>query len=191
MDVRPLEPFTDVLVIEPEVHADDRGFFLETWHRERYSDAGVSRTFVQDNHSRSRRDVLRGLHFQHPRPQGKLVQVPRGEVFDVVVDVRIASPTFGQWAGCHLSEDNHCQLWVPEGFAHGFVALSDPADFHYKCTDVYVPESERTLRWNDPTVDVDWPVQAPVVSEKDSAGSSLEELRARGHLPEAGSVFPE
>lgn len=185
MDVRRLPPFRDVLVIEPDVYGDDRGFFLETWQRDRYAEAGVGGPFVQDNHSRSARGVLRGLHFQMPRPQGKLVQVLRGEVFDVAVDVRIGSPTFGRWAGCRLSDDDHHQMWVPEGFAHGFLALSDRADFHYKCTDFYAPEAERTLRWDDPDVGVDWPIDGPVVSEKDAGGASLEELQRAGHLPEA------
>lgn len=185
MDVRPLAPLPEVLLIEPEVHADGRGYFLETWQRERYADAGVDVTFVQDNHSRSRPDVLRGLHFQHPRAQGKLIQVLRGEVYDVVVDVRVDSPTFGRWSGRVLSEENHRQLWVPEGFAHGFVALDEGAAVHYKCTDFYAPGTEHTLRWDDPRVDIDWPVDDPVLSEKDAAGDSLEALREAGALPGA------
>ena len=180
--MRPLEPFADVLVIEPEVYRDDRGYFLETWQRDRYAEAGVSGTFVQDNLSRSRRGVLRGLHFQKPRPQGKLVQVLRGAVFDVVVDVRVGSPTFGRWGGDRLSDEGRRQLWVPEGFAHCFVTLSDRADFHYKCTEFYAPGAEHTLRWDDPDVGIDWPVREPVVSEKDAAGDSLEALREAGHL---------
>lgn len=185
MDVRPLDSLPEVLLIEPEVHHDGRGYFLETWQREGYADAGVAVSFVQDNHSRSRPGVLRGLHFQHPRPQGKLIQVLRGEVFDVVVDVRVGSPTFGRWSGRLLSEDNHRQLWVPEGFAHGFVALGKVADVHYKCTEFYVPDSEHTLRWDDPRVDIDWPVDDPVLSEKDAAAASLEALGEAGVLPAA------
>lgn len=186
MQVRPLEPFADVLVIEPEPHRDDRGFLVETWQRERYAEAGLDRPFVQDNHSRSRQNVLRGLHFQHPRPQGKLVQALRGEVFDVVVDVRVGAPTFGRWAGRRLSDETRCQLWVPEGFAHGFVAMSQAADVHYKCTDFYAPEAQHTLRWDDAAVDVEWPVDDPILSERDAAGRTLEALREAGHLPRSG-----
>lgn len=184
MEVRPVEPFTDVLLVEPEVHRDGRGFFLETWQRGRYAEAGIQGPFVQDNHSRSRRGVLRGLHFQHPRGQGKLVRVSRGEVFDVVVDVRVGSPTYGRWAGRRLSEEGHRQLWVPEGFAHGFVALSEMADFCYKCTEFHAPGAERVLRWDDPSVGVDWPVADPVLSERDASADSLEVLRDAEHLPE-------
>lgn len=190
MDIQPVGPFSDVLLIEPEVYGDERGYFLETWQRERYTAAGIDGEFAQDNHSRSRRNVLRGLHFQHPRAQGKLVQVLRGEVFDVSVDVRVGSPTFGEWAGCRLSDDDHRQLWVPEGFAHGFVALSEVADFHYKCTDLYAPEAEHTLRWDDPSIDVDWPVEDPVLSEKDAAGNSLDVLQNDGRLPSLEQAEP-
>lgn len=182
MDTRPLEPFSNVLVIEPEVYRDDRGLFLETWQRDRYASAGIDRSFVQDNHSRSRRGVLRGLHFQNPRAQGKLVQVLHGDAFDVAVDLRLDSPTFGQWAGRRLSGDGLHQLWVPEGFAHGFVALSERVDFHYKCTDFYAPEAEHTLRWDDPEVAVEWPIEDPVVSNKDAAGERLQALRDAGCL---------
>lgn len=182
MDVRPLEPFSDALMIQPDVYRDERGFFLETWQRDRYAAAGVVGPFVQDNHSRSRRGVLRGVHFQQPRPQGKLVEVLRGEVFDVAVDVRIGSPTFGRWGAARLSGSNHRQLWVPEGFAHGFVTLSERADFYYKCTEFYAPGAEHTLCWNDPDVGIDWPLDEPVVSDKDADGETLTALKRAGNL---------
>lgn len=163
----------DVLLIEPVVRADERGFFLETWHEGRYRDAGVGPGFVQDNHSRSVQGVLRGLHYQIAHPQGKLVRVTVGEVYDVAVDLRRSSPTFGRWVGVVLSEENHRQLWVPPGFAHGFYTLSATADLLYKCTDYYAPEHDRTLRWDDPTVGIAWPLregQPPLLSPKDAAG---------------------
>ena len=166
-----------VLVIEPRVFGDARGYFKETWQRARYDSADVAAEFVQDNLSRSRQGTLRGLHFQLRRPQGKLVQVFRGEVFDVAVDVRRGSPTFGRWDGIVLSETNHRQLYVPPGFAHGFCVLSETADLFYKCTDYYDPQDERTLLWNDPAVAVEWPLAgAPVLSEKDQRGSPLDKL---------------
>ena len=162
-----------VLIIEPRVFGDERGFFLETFSTERYLAHGIG-PFVQDNWSRSRRGVLRGLHYQLQQTQGKLVQVMRGEIFDVAVDLRRSSPTFGRWAGATLSEQNKRQFWVPPGFAHGFVVLSDEADFVYKCTDYYAPAHERTLMWNDPAVGIKWPVEIePQLSEKDAAGSPL------------------
>ena len=165
----------DVLVIEPKVFGDARGFFFESFNARAFRDAtGLDETFVQDNHSRSARGVLRGLHYQIRQPQGKLVRVVRGAVFDVAVDLRRASPTFGRWAGVELSEDNHRQLWVPPGFAHGFVVLTESADFLYKTTDYYAPEHERCLKWDDPAVGVDWPLDAePALSAKDRDGQAL------------------
>lgn len=158
-----------VLLIEPRVFGDARGFFLERYHAERYAEAGIEAAFVQDNHSRSERGILRGLHFQIQHPQGKLVEVVQGEVYDVAVDVRPGSATFGQWTGVTLSAENHRQLWVPPGFAHGFVVVSETADFLYKCTDVYHPEDEGGIIWNDPDLGIDWPVPVPRLSEKDAA----------------------
>ena len=172
-------PLAGLLVIEPKVFGDERGFFIETWQRERYREAGIDGEFVQDNHSRSRQGILRGLHYQIRRPQGKLVRVTAGEVFDVAVDLRQSSPTFGQWYGTTLSESNHWQMWVPPGFAHGFYVLSETADFQYKCTDYYAPELERTLRWDDPTIGIDWPLVAgsePQLSDKDRDGAELEQV---------------
>ncbi|NJN46273.1 MAG: dTDP-4-dehydrorhamnose 3,5-epimerase [Candidatus Competibacteraceae bacterium] len=155
-----------VLILEPRVFGDHRGFFLETYHRARYQQAGVAETFVQDNHSRSRRGVLRGLHYQLVQPQGKLVAVTRGTVFDVAVDIRRGSPTFGRWAGVTLDDDNHRQFYVPPGFAHGFCVLSDEADFVYKCTDYYHPDSEHGIAWNDPAIGIAWPELDFTLSEK-------------------------
>lgn len=167
----------DVVIIEPKVFGDHRGFFLETFQADRYRElAGINLEFVQDNHSRSSKGVLRGLHFQKSKPQGKLVRVVRGEVFDVAVDIRKDSPTFGKWAGVILSEENKKQFWVPPGLAHGFVTLSDTADFEYKCTDYYDPSDEGCLIWNDPNIGIKWPLNAPLLSEKDAVGSSFEEL---------------
>jgi dTDP-4-dehydrorhamnose 3,5-epimerase len=165
----------DVLRVEPTVYGDDRGFFLETWHAARYAELGLAAGFVQDNHSRSAGGVLRGLHYQIGRPQGKLVRVVSGEVFDVAVDLRRSSPTFGRWVGETLSAASHRQLWVPPGFAHGFYVTSDSADLMYKCTDYYAPEHECTLRWDDPALGIEWPLRggAPALSAKDSAGLAL------------------
>ena len=166
-----------VLVFEPDSHGDDRGFFLETFHVDRYREhIGVSHTFVQDNHSRSSRGVLRGLHAQREHPQGKLVRVSRGEVFDVAVDIDPKSPTFGQWVGERLSDSNHRQLWIPPGYAHGFVVLSETADFEYKCTDYYHPADEIGVRWDDPDIGIDWPISDPVLSAKDAALPRLREF---------------
>jgi len=149
----------EVLILEPKVFGDSRGFFFESFNQQVFNDAiGQDVQFVQDNHSRSAKGVLRGLHYQIQQPQGKLVRVVRGAVYDVAVDLRKSSPTFGQWAGAELSEDNHRQLWVPAGFAHGFVVLSDTADFLYKTTDYYAPEFERCIAWNDADIDIDWPI---------------------------------
>lgn len=146
----------DVKLIKPRVFGDERGFFMETWNEQAFKEAGIDATFVQDNHSRSVKNTLRGLHYQIEQPQGKLVRVTRGEVFDVAVDLRKSSPTFGQWVGEYLSEENNYQLWVPPGFAHGFLVTSATADFQYKCTDFYAPEYERSIRWNDPTLSINW-----------------------------------
>ena len=167
-----------VRVIEPDVYTDDRGAFLETWNARDYGKHGLDVTFVQDNLSRSKKHVLRGLHFQNPRPQGKLVSVMKGEVYDVVVDVRSDSDTFGEWEGMVLSAENARQLYVPEGFAHGFVVTSDEALFHYKCTDFYHPETEGVIRWNDPALGIEWPVDDPIVSERDREAPLMESLPA-------------
>ncbi len=168
----------DVKIIEPKVFGDERGFFLETFQARRYQEnAGINLTFVQDNYSRSTKGVLRGLHFQKNKAQGKLVRVVRGEVFDVAVDIRTNSPTFGRWVSVILSEENKRQFWVPPGFAHGFVVLSDSADFEYKCTDYYDPSDEGCLIWNDPTLAITWPLDKPVLSAKDQAGLRFDEFK--------------
>jgi dTDP-4-dehydrorhamnose 3,5-epimerase len=168
----------DCVIIEPNVFGDERGFFLETFHTYRYADlAGISLPFVQDNHSRSSKGVLRGLHFQKTKPQGKLVRVVRGEVYDVAVDIREDSSTFGHWEGVTLSEDNKKQFWVPPGFAHGFVVLSDVADFEYKCTDYYDSADEGSIFWNDPDLGINWPVADPVLSDKDINANKLVDLQ--------------
>jgi len=165
----------EVLLVEPRVFGDPRGFFFETFHAERYVAAGINGPFVQDNLSRSTKGTLRGLHFQEPRAQGKLVQVFRGAVWDVAVDVRKGSPHFGAWVGVELSEENRRQLWIPPGFAHGFCVLSDVADFFYKCTDLYAPECQRAVRWDDPDLAIRWQVQSPLISPRDQAAPSLAE----------------
>lgn len=168
----------DCVIIEPKVFGDERGFFLETFQADRYADlASISLPFVQDNHSRSSRGVLRGLHFQKTKPQGKLVRVVRGEVYDVAVDIRQGSPTYGQWEAVILSEENKTQFWVPPGFAHGFVVLSETADFEYKCTDYYDPSDEGSLLWNDPGLNIPWPIDNPKLSEKDANASLLADLK--------------
>ena len=166
---------TGVILIEPRVFRDDRGYFLESFQRERYAEAGIALEFVQDNHSYSSRGTLRGLHAQNRKPQGKLVRVVEGEVFDVAVDVRPESDTFGQWVGVTLSADNFYQLYIPPGLAHGFCVLSDVAQFEYKCTDYYDPDGEVSIRWDDPDIAIDWPIKAPVLSAKDADGVSLAE----------------
>lgn len=165
----------EVVLFEPQVFGDERGFFFESFNQRQFEQAvGRSVHFVQDNHSRSARQVLRGLHYQISQPQGKLVRVVQGEVFDVAVDIRRSSPTFGRWVGVHLSADNHHQLWVPEGFAHGFLVLSESAEFLYKTTDFYAPEHERCIIWNDPELGIEWPMEGePVLSAKDSLGVAL------------------
>jgi dTDP-4-dehydrorhamnose 3,5-epimerase len=166
----------DLLIIEPEVFGDARGFFMESFNQKIFNQiTGLDVQFVQDNHSRSAKGVLRGLHYQIQQPQGKLVRTVRGAVFDVAVDIRKSSPAFGQWFGATLTEDNHLQLWVPAGFAHGFVVLSDTADVLYKTTDYYAPSFERCIRWNDPEIGIEWPHPGePQLSAKDSAAVSLE-----------------
>jgi len=167
----------DCLIIEPKVFGDERGFFMETFQSQNYLDmVGIKLPFVQDNHSRSTKGVLRGLHFQRAQPQGKLVRVSRGKVYDVAVDIRPRSKTFGQWEGIILSEENKRQLWVPPGFAHGFQVLSKIVDFEYKCTDYYAPLDEQTILWSDPTLNIQWPITNPKVSEKDSHGQMFSDL---------------
>ena len=168
----------DCVIIQPKVHGDERGFFLETFQANRYSEmAGISSSFVQDNYSRSSKDVLRGLHFQKKKPQGKLVRVVKGEVFDVAVDIRKDSSTFGQWDSFILSEENKSQLWVPPGFAHGFLVLSDIADFEYKCTDYYDPSDEGSIIWNDNDLKISWPTDNPKLSKKDMNSMTLADLK--------------
>lgn len=164
----------EVLIIEPRVFGDARGFFMETWNARTFAEAGLDLQFVQDNHSRSAAGTLRGLHYQIRHPQGKLVRVTVGEVFDVAVDLRRGSATFGRWVGERLSAENKRMLWVPPGFAHGFLVFSEAAEFQYKCTDFYAPEHERCIRWDDPDLAIDWPLpggRVPLVSEKDAAGA--------------------
>ena len=176
-------PIAGVKVIEPKSFGDARGFFLETFSAQRYRDAGIDAVFVQDNHSRSRKGVLRGLHYQLQHPQGKLVSVTRGEVLDIAVDIRVGSPTFGQWYGALLNDENHHQMYIPPGLAHGFVVLSDIVDFIYKCTDYYHPEDEKGLLWNDPAIGVDWQIDEQLLSEKDRHNKTLAELQAANDLP--------
>jgi len=166
-----------VFLLEPKVHGDARGFFMESYNERDFRAAlGFAPAFVQDNHSRSVKGVLRGMHYQIGRPQGKLVRVAKGCVFDVAVDLRKSSPTLGKWTGAELSDGNHRQIWIPPGFAHGFCVLSDTADFLYKTTDYYAPEQERCLLWNDPAVGIEWPIDfAPLLSEKDKRGLSLDQ----------------
>lgn len=175
MKILPTE-IEGALIIEPKVFGDSRGFFMETHHRDRYRDAGIQREFVQDNLSFSVRGTLRGLHFQVRRPQAKLVMALTGEVFDVAVDIRPGSPTFGKWAGVHLSGENHRQFYVPEGFAHGFCVLSETAHFLYKCSDFYAPEDEGGILWSDPEIGIEWPVKDPIISEKDKSLPPLADL---------------
>lgn len=163
----------DVKIVEPKVFGDDRGFFMETWNDRVFREAGIDFSFVQDNHSRSKKNTLRGLHYQTKNPQGKLVRVTQGEVYDVAVDLRKSSSTFGQWVGEYLSEMNKRMLWVPPGFAHGFLVTSEIADFQYKCTDFYAPEYEECVIWNDPKLNISWPISDErmlLISSKDSVG---------------------
>lgn len=165
-----------VILVEPDVHGDDRGFFLETYHAKKYAEGGITEVFVQDNHSRSRRGILRGLHLQLKHPQGKLVRAVEGEVFDVAVDVRRGSSHFGRWLGVTLSAENFRQLYVPPGFAHGFLVTSEAAQFEYKCTDLYHPEDELSLAWNDPAIGIAWPNANPALSQKDADAGTLAAL---------------
>lgn len=169
-------PIEGVLLVKPDVWGDARGYFVETWQQERYAAAGIGLPFVQDNHSMSRYGTLRGLHFQKTRPQGKLVYVSLGRVFDVAVDIRRGSPTFGQWYGVELTQENQWQLWIAPGLAHGFAVTSEIAHFHYKCTDFYCPGDEGAIRWNDPDINVAWPVRDPVLSGKDKAAPLFADL---------------
>lgn len=173
-----------VLIIEPDVFGDSRGFFQETWQKQRYASIGIEEPFVQDNLSFSTRGVLRGLHFQNPHSQGKLVSVIQGEVFDVAVDIRRGSPTFGQWTGVNLSGENHRQFWISPGFAHGFCVVSETAYFTYKCTDIYTPTAERGIRWDDPALGIDWPLKPTSLSAKDQIYPKLAEF-----APEELPVF--
>jgi len=179
----------DVKLIEPKVFGDERGFFMETWNEHAFREAGINATFVQDNHSRSVKNTLRGLHYQIKQPQGKLVRVTRGEVFDVAVDLRTQSPTFGQCVGEYLSEDNNRVLWVPPGFAHGFLVTSETADFQYKCTDFYAPEYERTVHWADKELMIAWPLEEgvePITSGKD--GQAVSFTQAERYEQEGGWI---
>ena len=179
MIVTPTDTLPDVLIIEPRVFRDDRGFFVETYHAPRYRAAGIDADFVQDNHSRSVRGTLRGLHWQTaPHPQAKLVRVLDGEILDVAVDIRAESPTFGRWASVTLSADNFRQLFIPAGFAHGFLVVSERADIEYKCTDVYDPASERGLMWDDPELGIEWPTAAPILSARDQGHPPFAAWRA-------------
>lgn len=173
-------PLPGVLIIEPRVFGDERGFFLESWNAAAFAAAGLDLAFVQDNHSRSQKGVLRGMHFQNPGPQGKLVRVVRGAVFDAVVDLRRSSPTYGKWTGVVLSAENKRLFWVPEGFAHGFLTLEDDTDFLYKCTSAYLPANEHSLAWNDPAVSIEWPLDGivPRLSAKDQQGLALADVPA-------------
>lgn len=166
----------DVVLIEPDVYGDERGFFMETYHRDKFIEAGITADFVQDNHSKSKRGILRGLHYQIEQPQGKLVRVVAGEVFDVAVDLRRSSPSFGQWVGEYLSAEDKKMLWIPPGFAHGFYVTSESAEFVYKCTELYAPEHERSLYWNDSSLNISWPLiddKPPLLSEKDRQAPTL------------------
>jgi len=165
-----------VIIIEPKVFGDARGFFLESYHAQRYLEAGIKEPFIQDNHSRSEKDVLRGLHFQKTKPQGKLVRVVSGEVYDVAVDINPCSPTYRQYASTRLSSENKRQFYVPPGYAHGFAVLSDSADFEYKCTNYYDPEDESGIMWNDPAIGINWPINKPKLSEKDQNLPRLQDL---------------
>ncbi len=186
MNVTELE-LPGVLLLEPKVYGDERGFFLETWHARHYAETGIPERFVQDNLSRSLKNVLRGLHYQIQRPQGKLVSVIEGEVFDVAADVDPDSETFGRWVGVRLSGDNKRQLYVPPGYAHGFCVLSQAAYFTYKCTEYYAPELERGVRWDDPTLGIDWPIDEPIVNKRDAGWPTLEEAE-REELPTLSSA---
>ena len=183
MRIEPAAGLPDILVIDTVPHEDERGFLMEIYRRDVFARAGLDLEFVQENLSRSRGNVVRGLHFQHPHGQGKLIRAARGEVFDVGVDVRIGSATYGRWFGTRLSEAGRRTLYLPPGFAHGFAVLSESAELIYKCTDYHHSGSEHVLAWNDPAVGIDWPVDRPVLSDRDLAGGTLAELAAAGRLP--------
>lgn len=175
------EPLTipEVILVKPKIFGDDRGFFIEVWERKKFADGGIDFEFVQDNHSKSRKGVLRGLHYQIQRPQGKLVRAISGSIYDVAVDLRQSSPTFGKWVGAELSEENHHQLWIPPGFAHGFLVISANADVSYKCTDYYFPEYERSIAWDDPAIGITWPLlgsAGPELSGKDKVALTLDRV---------------
>lgn len=170
-------PLEGVLLIKPKIWGDARGFFVETWQDVRYREAGIPGPFIQDNHSRSRGGIVRGLHFQREYPQGKLVSVSYGRVFDVAVDIRKGSPTFGRWYGVELTGDNQHQLWIPPGLAHGYAVLGEEAGFHYKCTEYYHPEDEGCIRWDDPELGIEWPVADPVLSGKDAAAPLFKDAK--------------
>ena len=182
MKINPTE-LPDAWVIEPDVYGDDRGYFMEIYNSGKYLDAGIRYSFVQDNISMSKKHCLRGLHYQFPEGQGKLVWVVEGAVFDVIVDIRRGSPAFGRWVGTEVSSKNKKQLWIPPGFAHGFCVISEYAVFMYKCTDFYVPSSEYTILWNDPEIMIDWPLKSPVLSSKDQNGKPLNKI-APQYLPQ-------
>ena len=178
-------PLSGVLLIEPDVFEDARGFFMEIFHKEKYAEGGIGRSFVQDNHTHSRHGTLRGLHYQLRHAQAKLIYVTTGEIFDVAVDIRRGSPTFGQWTGTKLSSENRRQIFVPEGFAHGFCVLGKTADVIYKCTDLYIPGDEYGIFWADPALGIDWPIKTPVLSEKDKQNPKLDQI-PEDHLPAYG-----
>jgi len=171
-----ISPIPEVILVEPVVFKDDRGFFLETYHQAKYGEKGIAPVFVQDNHSHSRQGTVRGLHYQLKHPQGKLIYVISGRIFDVVLDIRRGSPTFGNWCSAHLSAENKHQVFIPEGFAHGFSVLSASADVIYKCTDFYTPGDEYGVLWNDPDLNIDWGVEAPLLSEKDLSNPVLKDI---------------
>ena len=190
MKVVPHPALPEILILEPDVYKDDRGYFLETYQDRRYLDHGLPDKFVQDNISVSKNGVLRGLHYQLGRPQGKLVWVIQGEVFDVAVDIRQGSPTFGKWVGATISSENCLQVYIPEGFAHGFCVMSESAIFAYKCTDYYAPEEERGIRWDDPTLGIEWPIFEPIISDKDCGYDILENV-SQEDLPTFGPLVTD
>lgn len=173
-------PLSGVVIVKNRVFGDDRGFFMETYNQQRFKSVGLPAEFVQDNHSRSSKGVLRGLHYQYPQWQGKLVRAVRGAIFDVAVDIRTDSPTFGQWFGLELNDDNRLQLYIPPGFAHGFATLSEVADVVYKCTSLYKPEDDAGIAWNDPDIGIEWPISEPLVSDKDAAAPRLADIAHGG-----------
>lgn len=182
VNIKPLA-ISGVLLIEPVCFKDDRGYFMETYHRQKYQKAGIDKNFVQDNHSRSRQGVVRGLHYQLKHPQGKLIYAVTGAIFDVAADIRRHSPTFGKWTGAELSADNRRQIYIPEGFAHGFMVLSKTADVVYKCTDFYAPGDEYGILWSDPDIGITWPVKNPILSQKDLENPALSQM-PEDRLPE-------